>query len=87
MADFSAAKRDEKQVSFCVWSKHVLTWLPKTEFVGLYDEQEEQADVVSWERLQAVVGHLMNPLGCYSPRWLVDGFPSRDEIEKMNPEN
>lgn len=87
VASFSPAERDEKVMSYCVWSKDVPTWLPKTEFVGLYDPETEHAEFVSWERMEAVAGHLMAPLDCYPPRWLVDGFPSRDEIEKMGPEN
>ena len=86
VATFSAAERDEKLMSFCVWSKDVPTWLPKTEFVGLYETDAKHADFVSWDRLLAVVGHLMTPLDCYPPRWLVEDFPSKDQIEKMSPE-
>jgi uncharacterized protein YtpQ (UPF0354 family) len=87
VATFSPAERDGEVMSYCVWSKDVPTWLPKTEFVGLYDPVTEHADFVTWERLEAVAGHLMAPLDCYPPRWMVDGFPSKDEIEKMSPEN
>lgn len=86
VATFSAAERQEKLISFCVWSKDVSTWLPKTEFVGLYETDAKHADFVTWDRLLAVAGHLMTPLDCYPPRWLVEDFPSRDQIEKMSPE-
>ena len=85
-ASFSIIEKDGKTLSYSVWSKDVLTWLPKTEFVGLFDDEPERLEFVAWDRLQAVVGHLMAPLDCYPPRWLVDDFPSRAEIEKMSPE-
>lgn len=86
VATFSVAERQEKLMSFCVWSKDVPTWLPKTEFVGLFETDAKHADFVSWDHLLAVAGHLMTPLDCYPPRWLVEDFPSRDQIEKMSPE-
>lgn len=86
VANFSVAERDEKIMSFCVWSKDVPTWLPKTEFVGLYETDSKHTDFVSWDRLLAVAGHLMTPLDYYPPRWLVEDFPSMDQIEKMCPE-
>ena len=86
VASFSIIEKHDKRLSYSIWSKDVLTWLPKTEFVGLFDDEPEQVDFVAWDRLQAAAGHLMTPLECYPPRWLVDDFPSREEIEKMSPE-
>jgi hypothetical protein len=86
VASFSIAEKDGKRLTYSVWSKDVVTWLPKTEFVGLFDDQPEQLEFVAWGQLKAVAGHLLAPLDCYPPRWLVEDFPSRDQIEKMSPE-
>lgn len=83
VASFSAAERDDKVRSYCVWPKGVVTSLPKTEYVSLYVPESEQQWFVSWERLQEVAGDLLAPLDCYPPRWLVNGWPTIEQIEAM----
>ncbi|MGH7137777.1 MAG: hypothetical protein ACREHD_18670 [Pirellulales bacterium] len=48
VASFSAAERDDKVRSYCVWSKDVVSWLPKTDYIGLYVHEPEQQWFVSW---------------------------------------
>jgi hypothetical protein len=84
VASFKAVEREEKVSSYCVWSKGVPTWLPKTEFIGLYDPDTKQTGFVPWDRLQATVGHMMKPLDCYPPRWFVNEFPSPEQVEQLN---
>jgi uncharacterized protein YtpQ (UPF0354 family) len=87
VASFSAVERDALVLSYCVWSKSVVTWLPRTQFVGLYDPETKECRFVRWERLEQTIGQRMIPLDCYPPRWSVDDFPSEAEIAQMGPEN
>jgi hypothetical protein len=34
-----------------------------------------------------VVGHRLKALDCYPPRWIVDEFPSAEEIEQMQSQD
>lgn len=87
VASFSVIERDGNARSWSLWSKGVTTWLPETEYVGLSDAQRGWTGFVPWDALRAEVGHLMQPLDRYPPRWLVDEFPSEEEIARLRPEN
>ncbi|HEX7379509.1 MAG TPA: DUF1444 family protein [Pirellulales bacterium] len=87
VATFSAAERDGKTRSYCVWTKDVAAWLPKTDYVFLYARGSERRWVVTWDRLQEVAGQLMSPLDCYPPRWFVDAWPTDEQIEALGAED
>ena len=87
VASFGAVERDGKVLSYSVWSKGVPTWLPKTEFVSLFDPDTKETWFVPWERLDDSLGARMTPLDHYPPRWFVDDFPTPQEIERLQPEN
>jgi hypothetical protein len=87
VAGYSAVEKDGKPLSYCVWSKGVNTYLPETEFVALHDPQSKPTDLRPWDRLHAVVNHLMTPLDMYPRRWHVNEFPSPEEIELMHVED
>ena len=62
------------------------TWLPKTEYVGLFDPETESMAFALWDRLQHVVADKMELQECYPPRWLVLDFPSLEHIKEMEAE-
>jgi hypothetical protein len=86
VASYSAIKNDEtgKAHSYCVWSQGVESLLPQTEEVYFFVPQgKERGDVVaraSWDRVQQVVGRLMERQDDYPVRYLVKEFPTAEEI-------
>lgn len=87
VATFSAIKRtDGKLLSYATWSQGVPTWLPRTDLVALVVAEPNRMGLVPWERVQAVVGHMFEPLDCYPPRWLVTDFPTPEQWEQMQVE-
>ena len=87
VASFSAVERSGRVLSYCTWTRGVRTWLPQTQYVALIDLETGVKAFVPWERLEETVGHRLEPLDCYPPRWLVETFPSPDEIAEMQPED
>jgi hypothetical protein len=85
VASYAAVRNDEtgKAHSYCVWSQGVETLLPQTEEVYFFVPTSEQEGSVvaraSWERVQQVLGHLMERQGGYPVRYRVQGFPTAEE--------
>jgi hypothetical protein len=71
------------------WTEGVTTLLPKTEHIGfvvLDGLGPGKADVTqtTWEQMQAVVGHLLEPVPELWPqRWLVDAFPTAEQLAQL----
>ena len=76
-----------KVQSDCVWSKDVLTLLPEVDCVHFYDDSLSEDDklvaTASWGRVCAVVGGLKQCRDMCPPRYLVDAFPSREQLEEL----
>jgi hypothetical protein len=87
VASFSGVERQGNIVTYSVWTKGVATWLPKTDYVGVSDRETGVARFVCWEQLQEHVGSMMQPLEMYPPRWLVDDFPTPEQVEQMQGED
>lgn len=79
-------KPGELVSSYAVWSDGVPTQLPKADEIIFYCRSPELKLRVKWERVQEVVGHLMQPEESYPPRWLVDEFPTGEQLAAMNGE-
>lgn len=86
VATFSGLQKDEKDLSFCVWSKGVASWLPKTDLVAFIDQETKQTQIVLWDRTVAELGEMMEELDYYPPRWSVTEFPSKEQLETMATE-
>ncbi len=86
VATYSVLERDDKVLSFSVWSKSVPTWLPKTDCVGLFDPEVNSHRFIRWEKLQNIVGSMMEPLDLFPLRWYVNDFPTEEQIVQMEPE-
>jgi hypothetical protein len=82
VASYSALQENEtgKSHSYCVWTQGTDPLLPRAEevyFLVVQGEREGQVVArASWDRVQQVVGHLLEPQGIYPVRYRVKGFPT-----------
>jgi hypothetical protein len=86
VASFSAVeKQDTGEIrSYCVWSQGVSAFLPKADYVYFFQPgDDEKGDIVAtvpWTIAEAVLGDRLTPVGLYPERYLVEGFPTEEEI-------
>ena len=89
VASYSAARKEDIGAieSYCVWSKNLVSLLPQTDIVYFYDDDAPEEDqlvaTASWERVQAVVPNLMMKQNLCPPRYLVDTFPSKEQLAEL----
>lgn len=90
VASYAAVKNDQtgKSHSYCVWSQGVDTLLAQTEQVFFFvpDGENDDGSVVAkvnWDRVQQLVGHLMEPQGVYPARYRVREFPTAEQLGRM----
>jgi hypothetical protein len=92
VASFSALQKKEtgEVRSYCVWSEGVVSFLPRTDDIFFFRPRgSEEGDVVAtapWGRAQAVLGDMMKPVGLYPERYLVEAFPSDEQLAALRPE-
>jgi hypothetical protein len=73
-------------LSMSVWSKGVVTLLPKTDVIMFFDGNKTEVErmvAVKWEDAQTVVGDLMLDAGMCPPRFYVSKFPSEEQLAEM----
>lgn len=86
VASYSAVKNNQTgdSHSYCVWSQGIDTLLPRADRVCFFVSQgEKEGSVVanaSWDRVQRLVGHLMEPQGVYPVRYRVKEFPTAEQL-------
>ena len=77
-------------LSYAVWSEDVATLLPIAEQVAFasprFSEQQAATMMVPWQRVREVVGDLMQPQGMHPERYLVEAFPSSDQLARLTSE-
>jgi hypothetical protein len=92
VASFSALKRQDTGDirSYCVWSEGVVALLPRTDDLFFFrpkgSEDGEVVATVPWEQAQAVLGERIKPVGLYPERYLVEGFPSEEQLGVLSSE-
>lgn len=83
VASLSALKKEGGGITtYCVWGEGVDSLLPESDKVVFASE----AGIVArgdWDRVRAVVGHLMGPTEHYPPRHLVRAFPDEAAIAAL----
>ncbi len=72
---------DGRVCSQAAWGQDLDTKLPKTDLVGFVNGGELR--LAEWEKVVAVAGDLMEPLGMYPPRYRVREFPSQEQLAAM----
>ena len=89
VASYTATQNQEtgKVSSYSVWSKDVLTILPEVDCVHFFDDSmsgdDKIAAIASWGRVVEIVGGLMRKQEMCPPRYLVDEFPSREQLAEL----
>ena len=83
VGSFAGYSKDGKDVSYCVWTKGVLTWLPHTDIVVLLDQETDTKAFIPWPRIELELAELLEPLDYYPPRWVTRGFPTPEQIQKL----
>lgn len=88
VASFSAMENKEtgQLTSFSVWGDGVDTLLPKTQKVFFVRGEGDIPAVGAWEKVEEVVGHLMQKTDHYPTRYHVTEFPSDDELSAIGRE-
>ncbi|HEV3256881.1 MAG TPA: hypothetical protein VG013_08390 [Gemmataceae bacterium] len=91
VATFSALQKKETHEvrSYCVWSEGVVALLPRTDDIFFFRPRgREEGDIVAtapWERVQSALADLMKPAGLYPERYLVEDFPSEEQLAALDP--
>jgi hypothetical protein len=67
-----------------VWSEGVPTLLATADLVAFPRSDHDSGFVTApWRRVQSVLGHRMTATVHYPERWLVESFPSREELANL----
>jgi hypothetical protein len=74
--------------SYCVWSEGVTSLLPRTDDVFFRPKGDEGGDIVPalWERVEAALGDLPKPAGLYPEWYVVEDFPSAEQLATLGPQ-
>jgi hypothetical protein len=89
VASYSATQNQEtgEVRSYCVWSEGVVAFLPKTDCICFFrPRDDENGDIVAtapWADAEAVLGDRIKPVGIYPERYLVEGFPTPEEVAAL----
>ena len=69
-------------LSYAIWTETVKSLLPQTDMV-VFGPVEGEPKMVPWSRAMEAVGHLLEPVDIYPPRYSVQGFPSAEQLAAM----
>lgn len=84
VANFTVVSRDDRHVSYCVWSKDIKSSLPQTDLIAFMDgDGQEVAAFGDWNRVLEVCSDLMIEQDVYPPRFRVDEFPSDEMLSTI----
>ena len=72
-------------LSYAVWTESVESLLPQTDMV-VFGGMEGEPTMVPWSKAMEEVGHLLEPLEMYPPRYRVREFPSARQLAAMGSE-
>ena len=69
--------------TYSVWGGGITSWLPRTDIIALMRTDFDRPRRHEWNRVADIAGDLLQPLNLYPPRFLVDGFPTAEQIVAM----
>jgi hypothetical protein len=69
-------------LSYAVWTERVESFLPETDMV-VFGGMEGEPTMVPWAKALEEVGHLLEPLDIYPPRYCVREFPPAEQLAAM----
>lgn len=81
-------KDSGKVSSYSVWSKDVVSLLPRADTVHFFEADPTGRDQhtirsVPWERVRDVAGSLLKEVNLFPERYLVTDFPNPDQVSRM----
>jgi hypothetical protein len=90
VASYTAVQDKEsgKISSYSVWSKEVVSLLPRSDTVHFFEPDPTGRDQhtigsAPWERVLEVAGSLLKEMNLFPERYLVTEFPSRDQLARL----
>jgi hypothetical protein len=90
VASYSAVqdKDSGKVESYSVWSKEVVSLLPRSDTVHFFEPDPTGGDQhtirsAPWERVREVAGSLLKEMNLFPERYLVTDFPTPDQVSRM----
>ena len=89
MAKYNGTRneKEDQYDSYSVWSKDVVTLLPRSERVVFFDngrpEKQKVVADVDWRIVTLHCATLMKDAGYTPTRYLVESFPTADQLEAM----
>jgi len=92
VASYSAMRntRTGELASYCMWARGVDSLLPRTDLIHFLDPErldgQKVAASASWDRVEEIVGDLLEPLGIYPERHRARDFPSEEQIKSIKAE-
>lgn len=84
VASYSAIEdpKTKTLLTLCIWGKHLVSLLPRTDLVALMAPGREST-IVPWARVCEVVGDMMQLQEMYPERYLVTDFPTDEQLAAM----
>jgi len=89
VGEFSALQRQDsgELSSYAVWTSGIPTLLPRTDLVMLAGH-DVNGNIIklgsgTWEDVHRVAGHLMQSQETYPERYLVESFPTLEEVQRI----
>lgn len=76
-------EKQEDMFTYTVWNPESESLLPEAEYVAFIEKPNAPPLLIPWPLAAKVVGYLMQPQSDYPPRYLVESYPSRKELEEM----
>jgi hypothetical protein len=86
-AAFYQRKADETFFSLGSWAEGVPTMLPKVDFVMMGAQRNGKLQTVGfaqWERMEKAAGDLLKKIYEYPPRFMVEKFPTEQQLAAMD---
>jgi len=84
---FYQRKNEGDFFSVATWAEGVPTMLPKVDYVALgarRNGKHQKIGFAQWDRLEKVAGRLLKKIYDYPPRFMVEEFPSQEELAAMD---
>ncbi len=83
VASYTVAEKEGVLQSYCVWTNSVVSRLPQTDLVMLFDPETDASNLATWDAVQKTIPHLLESLDCYPPRYRVTSFPTSKQLFEM----
>jgi hypothetical protein len=69
--------------SYAVWAKDCDSLLPRADWITFFRGEGDLPANAPWEKVEQIVGHLMEPTADYPIRYRVKEFPSDAELAAL----